>query len=68
MVKLQRIGDETSASLGFDDPSTDIDLPDSVLQVTIRGFERRMEDWRKSVGTYFNENGRTSNNKATMVS
>jgi hypothetical protein len=47
-VKLQRIADEALISFGLDDPSTDISLTDSRMQVMIREFERKMDDWRKS--------------------
>jgi hypothetical protein len=47
-VKLQRIADETLMSFGLDDPSIDISLTDSRMQVILRGFERKMDDWMKT--------------------
>ena len=47
-VKLQRIADETLISFGLDDPSTDIRLTDSRMQVILKGFERKMDDWMKT--------------------
>jgi hypothetical protein len=48
LVKLQRIADEALISFGLDDPSTDISLTDSRVQVILRGFERKMDDWMKT--------------------
>jgi hypothetical protein len=54
-VKLQRIADETLMSFGFDDPSTDVSLTDSRMQVILRGFERKMDDWMKTTPPEFME-------------
>lgn len=48
-TELQRIADEVAISLGFDDPSTEIDLDDARLQVIVKAFDRRMEEWNKNV-------------------
>jgi hypothetical protein len=44
-VTLQRILDEASTLFGFDDPSTNISLTESRVQVIMKGFEKRMEEW-----------------------
>jgi len=47
-IKLQRIIDEGMSAFGFDDASTSFRLSELRLQVILRIFERRMEDWLKS--------------------
>lgn len=46
---LQRIADEAMTAFGFDDASTSFSLSELRLQVILRIFERRMQDWRRSV-------------------
>ncbi|KAF2005592.1 hypothetical protein P154DRAFT_313596 [Amniculicola lignicola CBS 123094] len=48
-LKLQRIADEANTAFGFDDASTSFSLSGLRLQVILRIFERRMEDWKNSV-------------------
>lgn len=48
-LKLQRIADEANTAFGFDDASTSFSLSELRLQVILRIFERRMQDWKKSV-------------------
>ncbi|KAF2710195.1 hypothetical protein K504DRAFT_430539 [Pleomassaria siparia CBS 279.74] len=48
-VQLQRIADEANTAFGFDDASTSFSLSELRLQVILRLFEKRMEDWKKSV-------------------
>lgn len=48
-VKLQRVADEANTAFGFDDASTSFSLSELRLQVILRIFERRMEDWKKSI-------------------
>ncbi|ORY13158.1 hypothetical protein BCR34DRAFT_481476 [Clohesyomyces aquaticus] len=48
-VKLQRIADEAMTAFGFDDASTSFSLSELRLQVILRVFERRMQDWQKSI-------------------
>ncbi|KAF2185739.1 hypothetical protein K469DRAFT_726537 [Zopfia rhizophila CBS 207.26] len=48
-LKLQRIADEAMTAFGFDDASTSFSLSELRLQVILRIFERRMQDWKKSV-------------------
>jgi len=48
-AKLQRIADEANTAFGFDDASTSFSLSELRLQVILRIFERKMEDWRKSI-------------------
>jgi hypothetical protein len=48
-LKLQRIADEANTAFGFDDASTSFSLSELRLQVILRIFERRMEDWKNSV-------------------
>ncbi|KAF2470167.1 uncharacterized protein BDR25DRAFT_226806 [Lindgomyces ingoldianus] len=48
-LKLQRIADEAMTAFGFDDASTSFSLSELRLQVILRIFERRMQDWKKSI-------------------
>ena len=48
-LKLQRIADEANTAFGFDDASTSFSLSELRLQVILRMFERKMQDWKKSV-------------------
>ncbi|KAI8943132.1 hypothetical protein NX059_001163 [Plenodomus lindquistii] len=48
-LKLQRIADEANTAFGFDDASTSFSLSELRLQIILRIFDRRMQDWRKSV-------------------
>lgn len=51
LVKLQRIADEANTAFGFDDPSTSFSLSELRLQAILRVFDKRMKEWRDSVGT-----------------
>ncbi|KAF2122817.1 hypothetical protein BDV96DRAFT_8152 [Lophiotrema nucula] len=48
-LKLQRIADEANTAFGFDDASTSFSLSELRLQVILRMFERKMQDWKKSL-------------------
>ena len=48
-VKLQRIADEANTAFGFDDASTSFSLSELRMQIILRIFDRRMQDWRRSV-------------------
>jgi len=48
LVRLQRIADEATTAFGFDDASTSFSLDELRMQVILRSFERRMEEWRQS--------------------
>ncbi|KAF2014967.1 hypothetical protein BU24DRAFT_371826 [Aaosphaeria arxii CBS 175.79] len=48
-LKLQRIADEAYTAFGFDDASTSFSLSELRLQVILRIFERRMQEWKKSI-------------------
>ncbi|KAA8621705.1 Zn2-C6 fungal-type DNA-binding domain [Pyrenophora tritici-repentis] len=48
-LKLQRIADEANTAFGFDDASTSFTLSELRMQIILRIFDRRMQDWRKSV-------------------
>lgn len=48
-IKLQRIADDALTSYGFDDPSTNISLTESRMQVVVKAFERRMDDWKREI-------------------
>jgi hypothetical protein len=48
-LKLQRIADEANTAFGFDDASTSFSLSELRMQIVLRIFDRRMQDWRKSV-------------------
>jgi hypothetical protein len=48
-LKLQRIADEAYSAFGLDDASTSFTLSELRLRATLRIFDRRMQDWRKSI-------------------
>ncbi|CAI6332639.1 unnamed protein product [Periconia digitata] len=48
-LRLQRIADEAYVAFGFDDASTSFTLSEIRLQTILKIFERRMQDWKKSV-------------------
>jgi hypothetical protein len=47
--RLMRIEEETATYFGLDDASTKLELTDSRLNVIVKGFEKRSEDWMKKV-------------------
>ena len=47
-VRLQRIADEATTAFGLDDASTSFSLDELRMQVTLRSFDRRMEEWKQS--------------------
>ena len=49
MLKLQRIADEANTAFGFDDASTSFSLSELRMQIILRIFDRRMQDWKRSV-------------------
>jgi hypothetical protein len=48
-LKLQRIADEANTAFGFDDASTSFSLSELRMQIILRIFDRRMQDWKKSI-------------------
>ncbi|KAF1849301.1 uncharacterized protein K460DRAFT_277250 [Cucurbitaria berberidis CBS 394.84] len=48
-LKLQRIADEANTAFGFDDASTSFSLSELRMQIVLRIFDRRMQDWKRSV-------------------
>jgi hypothetical protein len=48
-VKLQRIMEAASSALGFDDPSAEITLTDPRTQLSLKGFEKQLEDWKRNI-------------------
>jgi hypothetical protein len=48
-LKLQRIADETNTAFGFDDASTSFSLSELRMQIILRIFDRKMQEWRKSI-------------------
>lgn len=48
-LKLQRIADEANTAFGFDDASTSFSLSELRLQIILRVFDRRMQDWKRCV-------------------
>jgi hypothetical protein len=48
-LRLQRIADEANTAFGFDDASTSFSLSELRMQIILRIFDRRMQDWRKSI-------------------
>lgn len=49
LLKLQRIADEANTAFGFDDASTSFSLSELRMQIILRIFDRRMQDWKKSI-------------------
>lgn len=48
-LRLQRIADEANTAFGFDDASTSFSLSELRMQIILRIFDRRMQDWKRSV-------------------
>jgi hypothetical protein len=48
-VKLQIITDDYASIFAFDDISSTVNLADARMQVTLKSFERQLEDWRQNV-------------------
>jgi hypothetical protein len=48
-LKLQRIADEANTAFGFDDASTSFSLSELRMQIILRIFDRRMQDWKKYI-------------------
>jgi hypothetical protein len=48
-VKLQYMTDEVGSSFAFDDPSTTVSLAELRVQVTLNGFEKRLEEWKEAL-------------------
>ncbi|KAF1945888.1 hypothetical protein EJ02DRAFT_500335 [Clathrospora elynae] len=48
-LNLQRIADEANTAFGFDDASTSFSLSELRMQIILRIFDRRMQDWKTSV-------------------
>jgi hypothetical protein len=48
-LKLQRIADEANTAFGFDDASTSFSLSELRMQMILRIFDRRMQDWENSI-------------------
>jgi len=47
-VEMQRIAEECGNSFSFDDPTVPFSMSDPRMQLTLKGFENRLEDWKKS--------------------
>ncbi|EEH48279.2 uncharacterized protein PADG_04363 [Paracoccidioides brasiliensis Pb18] len=48
-AKLAHIGEEILFQFSMDDPVTNVDITDPKIQYALKGFERRLEKWRKGV-------------------
>lgn len=48
-VMLQRIMEASSSSLALDDTSADVNLADPRTQLTLKAFERQLEEWKRSI-------------------
>ncbi|KKZ61243.1 hypothetical protein EMCG_04115 [[Emmonsia] crescens] len=48
-VKLVHIGEEVLFQFSMDDPATNVDITDPKSQYALKGFERRLAEWRKEV-------------------
>ncbi|KAH8724096.1 hypothetical protein GQ44DRAFT_709151 [Phaeosphaeriaceae sp. PMI808] len=49
LLSLQRIADEANTAFGFDDASTSFSLSELRMRIILRIFDRRMQDWKKSI-------------------
>jgi hypothetical protein len=47
-VEMQRIAEECGNSFAFDDPTVPFSMSDPRMQLTLKGFENRLEDWKKA--------------------
>lgn len=47
-VLLQIVAEEASVTFEFDDPCSDISMEDSRMRLAVRGFARRLEEWKKT--------------------
>ena len=48
-VKLVHIGEEIGFQFSMDDPATNVAITDPKIQYALKGFERRLDEWRKDV-------------------
>lgn len=48
-VKLAHLGEEVLFQFSMDDPVTNVDITDPKSQYALKGFERRLAEWRKEV-------------------
>ncbi|PGH06299.1 hypothetical protein GX51_02496 [Blastomyces parvus] len=48
-VKLAHVGEEVLFQFSMDDPATNVDITDPKTQYALKGFERRLVEWRKEV-------------------
>ncbi|KAL2370178.1 hypothetical protein RJ035_003540 [Blastomyces gilchristii] len=48
-VKLAHLGEEILFQFSMDDPATNVDITDPKNQYALKGFERRLAEWRKEV-------------------
>jgi hypothetical protein len=48
-IRLQNIAEDIASTFEFDDPSSGISIEDSRIQVDIRGFACRLQEWREHV-------------------
>ena len=50
-VKLLKISEEIGTSFSLDDPSNRVRLSESRVQLRHKGFEKRLEGWKKQFGS-----------------
>lgn len=48
-VKLAHIGEEIGFQFSMDDPLTNISIDEPRVQFALKGFETRLDEWRKEV-------------------
>lgn len=48
-IKLQIIADELAVAFELDDPSSNLSIEDPRMQLAVRGFARRLQEWRQTV-------------------
>ena len=48
-IKLQRIAEEFASSFRFDEPSAMASLSEPRTQLSLKGFERQLQDWKSAL-------------------
>ncbi|KAL7275522.1 hypothetical protein RUND412_001525 [Rhizina undulata] len=46
LVRMQKIGEDIATAYAFDDASANVNIQDSRVQYTLKGFSRQLEEWR----------------------
>ncbi|KAF8249044.1 hypothetical protein K440DRAFT_231306 [Wilcoxina mikolae CBS 423.85] len=48
-IRLQLIADELAVTFEFDDPSSNLSIEEPRMQLAVRGYARRLQEWRQTV-------------------